>query len=86
MQTQGFTTMDVQEQTITNYLLARFNAIYEAVANAGNDGITAAEIAKAIGLKKSKYLMDLLDRMIQAEWIRREFIDGRYKHYRYFVG
>lgn len=74
---------DVRE--VSPYLLQRYNAIYEAVLASGADGLTVADVARQQGLRKSRYIAGLLDQMVVAGWLRREYVIGRYRHFRYYV-
>lgn len=77
--------MSTQQSALSPYLLQRYNAIYEAVAASGSDGLSASEVMLQQNLKSRKYVLSLLDQMVLAGWLRCEYIYGRYRHFRYWI-
>jgi len=77
--------MDTQAVTISPYLLARYNSIYEVVFAAGDVGLSVSDIARHQGLKSKCYVTRLLSSMVAAGWLCCEFVYGRYHHFRYWV-
>ena len=65
---------------LSSIRMRRAQQMYDAIASAGGAGLTAKEISRAVGLKMSPYVWDLLAAGVERGWwifIEREVTTGQ---------
>lgn len=77
--------MSSLDVSVSPYLYERYKQIWEVVRVAGDQGATVTQVCDAVGLKKTPHIIALLDHMVASGWLRKEFVVGRYRHFRYWV-
>lgn len=62
---------------MTKWRVRRWEQIYGVAAAAGGAGMTRKDVAGALGLRKSEYLVQILRAMVAAGWLREVWDDDR---------
>lgn len=62
---------------MTKWKVRRWEQIYRAASAAGGAGLTRKEVAGALGLRKSEYLVQILRAMVAAGYLTEAWDDDR---------